>query len=87
MPAQSPPTTIYEETVRICEEYLGPAGERFIRRQITTHLGISPESLSKRNLPKLVNWSAMAFALLTSDAQDVEAFTQDLLSLSASTTE
>lgn len=87
MPAQSPPTTVYEETVRICEEYLGPAGERFIRRQISTHLGITPESLSKRNLPKLINWSVMAFAILTSDTHDVESFTQDLLSLSAATNE
>jgi hypothetical protein len=85
MSAQSPPTTLYNETVRICEEYLGPAGERFIRRQISTHLGITPESLSKRNLPKLVNWAAMAFALLTSDSRDVEAFTNDLLALSSPT--
>lgn len=81
MPTKS--TTLYDETVKVCEEYLGPAGERFIRRQISTHLGISPESLEKRSLPKLVNWSSMAFALLTNDAQDVESFTRDLLALSS----
>ncbi len=78
-------TTLYEEVVRICEEYLGPAGERFIRRQIDTHLGITPEALTKGSLPKLVNWSSMAFAVLTSDPHDVESFTQDMLSLSSVT--
>lgn len=85
--ASTQSTSLYEETVKVCEEYLGPAGERFIRRQITTHLGITPESLDKRNLPKLVNWSKMAFALLTSDARDIEAFSRDLLSLSSLTKE
>ncbi len=83
MPAQSPATTLYDDIVRVCEEYLGPAGERFIRRQISTHLGITPETLTERNLPKLVNWSTMAFALLTNDTRDVESFTHDLLALSS----
>ncbi|MGI9027397.1 MAG: hypothetical protein ACR2FM_00945 [Candidatus Saccharimonadales bacterium] len=76
-------STLYNETVRVCEEYLGPAGERFIRRQISTHLNIEPELLAKRNMPKLVNWSSIAFAMLTNDSQDVRAFSNDLLSLSS----
>ncbi len=83
MSAQIKPATFYDEAVRVCEDYLGPAGERFMRRQITMHLGIDPESLTKSNLPKLVNWSSLAFAMLTSDSRDVEAFTNDLLSLSS----
>ncbi len=72
---------LYDQAVLVSEEYLGPAGERFIRRQITTHLKIEPESLEKKNLPKLVNWSSIAFALLTSNQDDLDAFTQDLKSL------
>lgn len=75
--------TLYKKTVQVTEEYLGPAGERFIRRQITTHLNITPEKLDKKNLPKLIDWSSIAFALLTNNSDDIESFTKDLKSLTA----
>ena len=74
---------LYIKAVKVTEEYLGPAGERFIRRQISTHLNIEPEMLDKKSLPKLVNWSSIAFALLTDNPRDREAFTNDLKSLAA----
>lgn len=74
-------STLYDKAVLISEEYLGPAGERFIRRQISTHLRIEPESLQKKNLPKLISWSSIAFALLTSNPKVLEAFKRDLNSL------
>ena len=77
-------TTLYLQAVKLSEEYLGPAGERFMRRQISTHLGIEPESLSKRDVPKLVDWTGLAFSLLTSNRQEIEGFTTRLLSLSNS---
>jgi hypothetical protein len=72
---------LYQKTVQVTEEYLGPAGERFIRRQISTHLNIEPEALDKRNLSQLIDWSSIAFALVTNNSQDVDAFTQDLKNL------
>lgn len=80
MPAKN---TLYVKTVQVTEEYLGPAGERFIRRQITTHLKIPPEELDKKSLPKLINWSSIAFALLTNKQEDIESFKKDLKSLTA----
>ncbi len=76
-----PQNTLYQQAVVVSEEYLGPAGERFIRRQIATHLNIEPERLDKKSLPTLVNWSSVAFALLTNNSKDIESFTQDLQSL------
>ena len=73
--------TLYDKAVIVTEEYLGPAGERFLRRQISTHLNIEPEDLDKKNIPKLVNWTSIAFALLTNNSKDQEAFTKDLQSL------
>lgn len=75
--------TLYKKAVVISEEYLGPAGERFLRRQIDTHLGIKPESLDKQHLPKLIKWTELAFSLLTSDHYEVSAFSDNLLSLAA----
>ncbi len=71
----------YNKAVEITEEYLGPAGERFLRRQITTHLNKDPEKINKKDLSKLVDWSSLAFALLTNNADDVEAFTKELSTL------
>ena len=73
--------SLYAKAVKVSEEYLGPAGERFLRRQIDTHLGIEPEMLKRQHLPKLTKWTELAFALLTSDHYEVTAFTDNLLSL------
>jgi len=73
--------TLYDKAVRLTEGYLGPAGERFLRRQIETHLKIEPENLKKKNLPILINWSSIAFALLTDNGEDIDGFTKDLKSL------
>lgn len=75
------PTSIYDKTVHVTETYLGPAGERFIRRQISTHLGIEPEKLGQEDLPKLIEWASVAFAMLTDNRNDVDTFTQNLSSL------
>ncbi len=76
-------STLYDQAVNISEEYLGPAGERFIRRQISMHLSIEPENLRDKDVYKLVDWASLAFALLTNDPAEVESFTQRLLLLTA----
>ena len=81
MTVLSESTSLYNQTVHITEEYLGPAGERFIRRQIGTHLGIEPEKLRKDELSKLIDWASLAFALLTNNRRDVDSFTRNLRAL------
>lgn len=76
-----PQATLYEKVVEVTEEYLGPAGERFVRRQVTTHIGIEPEKLSKKNLPKLISWSSIALGLLTDNPDVVEAYAQEMEAL------
>lgn len=77
--------TLYKKAVRVSEEYLGPAGERFIRRQISTHLHIEPERLDKDKLSQLVDWSSIAFALVTNNDEDIDSFTKDLKALTFET--
>lgn len=72
-------TNLYNEAVKVSEDYLGPAGERFIRRQIATHLQIQPELLQKRHLPELAEWLHAAFAVLTNDAQYVTEYINQIL--------
>lgn len=80
----SPTKSVYQKVVHISAEYLGPAAERFMRRQITTHLDKKPEDLTYQDIDELTNWVKITFALLTEDHRIVEAFTRDLQSVANS---
>ena len=41
------PKSLYLKVVRITDHYLGPAADRFIRRQIENHLNKHPEELAQ----------------------------------------
>jgi hypothetical protein len=73
----------YKKAVKISEEYLGPAGERFIRRQIITHLHIEPEDLKDSQLNELAEWLHGAFAVITKDINYVNEYVNRILSLSS----
>lgn len=74
--------SLYEQVVNVTMEYLGPAAERFITRQIKTHIGKEPEDLTEDDLEKLVDWIKLAIALLTEDTEMVDDFSKSLLQLS-----
>lgn len=75
---------LYPKVVEISEGFLGPAGERFIRRQVETHLAIKPENITAQHLPQLVDWIRLMFAMLTSDQKVVDDFSSQLLELANS---
>jgi hypothetical protein len=75
---------LYTDIVKISEEFLGPAGERFIRRQVETHFAIQPEEIQPKHLPELVEWSRLMLAVITSDTNIVDSFTSRLLKLAGS---
>lgn len=76
--------SLYQQSVAISTEYLGPSAERFISRQITNHLRKDPTKLVKRDIPELTKWVKITFSLLTNDQELVELFIRDLGSLAAS---
>jgi len=75
------PASIHQQVISISSDYLGPAAERFIDRQITIHLKKKPEKLTKSDLPTLVEWISLAFALLTNDRLLIEEYTRRLKDL------
>jgi hypothetical protein len=79
-----PSKNLFERVVTVSNEYLGPAAERFIRRQILTHLDKEPDKLMPKDLPKLIAWVKPTFALLTDNQALVEAFASDLFALTQS---
>lgn len=72
---------LYVEVVDVTMSYLGPAAERFISRQIETHLKKDPEDLKPEDLAILVDWVKIAIALLTEDQNIVDDFTKSLMAL------
>lgn len=75
------PTNLYPEIVVISQDFLGPEGERYIRRQIEAHLSIKPEDIQARHIPKLIDWVQLMAAMTTEDSRAVDTFTDKLLGL------
>ena len=71
-------TLLYERIVDITRQYLGPAAERFIARQIVNHLDKSPEELKPRDLGALIDWLKLSMAFLTNDEAIINRYVAEL---------
>lgn len=73
--------TTYTRIVRITHEYLGPAADRFIDRQVRNHLHKDPEKITEKDLLKLTDWIKLAVSLLTDDSEVVDEYIGQLVQL------
>lgn len=71
-------TVFYEKVVKVTYQYLGPAAERFVARQIRNHLDKEPEQLKSSELADLIDWFRIAMAILSEDQQVVHNYIADL---------
>jgi len=72
---------VYNNAVLITRDYLGPATERFLDRQITFHLKKKPEQLTSDDIPRLAEWVKVSIAILTDDRKMVDEFNERIMSL------
>lgn len=72
---------LYDRVIIIMEEYLGPAAERFIARQVTFHLHKSPDELTSDDLPKLIEWTKVTLGLLTEDRDIIDEYAKRMTKL------
>ena len=72
---------LYDKIVKTTNVYLGPAAERFIVRQVQSHLDKPPEELTKEDLNKLIDWIRVAVSLLTDDGELIEEYISELKKL------
>lgn len=70
---------VRQQIITISRDYLGPASERFIDRQVETHLKKPVDEITRNDIVKLVEWIRLAFALLTNDSREVEEYVNRLL--------
>jgi hypothetical protein len=75
---------LYLQVTAITEEYLGPAAERFVARQITFHLNKTPQELEVEDIPKLIEWTKVTLGLLTEDRKMIEDFGNKMARLTPS---
>ena len=68
----------FNQVVSITERYLGPASERFIKRQIEFHLQKEPENISYEDVSKLSNNVGVALGLLVNDKSVVSQAVSEL---------
>ena len=62
----------YDQILHITKDYLGPAAERFLSRQIDSHLRKSQDQLVKSDIPALAIRIRSGLLVLTSDEAVVE---------------
>lgn len=69
---------LYASIIRITQIYLGPAADRFIARQVQSHLHKAPDQISKADLVMLIDWIKLAMSLLTEDSDIIDEYTSQL---------
>lgn len=70
--------SLYDRVVRITHIYLGPAADRFIDRQVQSHINKEPNKLTVADLELLIDWIKVAVSLLTDDVEIVEEYISQL---------
>ncbi len=74
--------SLYEEVVDIVTDYLGPAAERYIKRQVDFHMEKSAEELTKEDVGQMAEWVRSSLGLLTQDKKMVDECADRLVALS-----
>lgn len=64
---------LHSQLVTIMSDYLGPAGERFIDRQIEFHLEKKPKEINPKDIDQFKEWVKVSLALLTEDKKLVDS--------------
>ncbi len=73
--------SVHQQVVIIVSDYLGPAAERFVDRQVQNHLKKEPSKMSKRDLAKIIDWLKISFAFLTEDRALIDELAKRLTAL------
>lgn len=73
--------SLYDDVVTITYDYLGPAADRFVVRQIRNHLRKNPEELQRKDLQGLMDWIQLAMRLISSDTEAIDRYMTDLQAL------
>lgn len=71
----------YKKIIAITADYLGPAAERFVYRQIEHHIKKDPKNLTNADLVDLIEWLAVSLAFLTEDKHMLKEYRERLIEI------
>lgn len=63
---------LYDDVVNIAKQYLGPAAQKFVDRQISGHLSVDKSQLTAAHMEELAKWCYTSGKLLMDDAKAQE---------------
>ena len=73
--------SLYEQVSQITREYFGPATDRFLPRQITSHLDKPADQLVPEDLPVLLTWTKVTLAHATEDTLIIDDYVHKMTAL------
>lgn len=77
----APNSSFYSKILRVSYQYLGPATDRFIARQIENHLHKAPNRIKEQDLEPLIDWIRLAMNIVSDDEKLVNQYIAELQSL------
>lgn len=72
---------LFKDVVGITSDYLGPSAERFVTRQIETHLEKDPSRLTQQDLNQLIDWLRVSLAFITDNEHIIDEYEKRLTGL------
>ncbi len=71
---------LFNDVIAMARPYLGPAAEKFVSRQISTHLNVTSDQLGTQHLEELSKWCFNSGKLVMAEAKAQE-FSQKVKSM------
>ena len=71
---------LFNDVIAMARPYLGPAAEKFVSRQISTHLNVTADQLGTQHLEELSKWCFNSGKLVMAEAKAQE-FSQKVKSM------
>ncbi len=62
-------TPLYDNVLEICEKYLSKDSQKFLDRQITSHLKKAPGDIEPKDATELAKWTKVSGGLLVGNTR------------------
>ena len=76
-----PGIDLFNQVVEVTKDFMGPASEQFVARQMQTHLKKKPDQLDEEDLEELARWIKVSVAILTDDTEAIRKYSENIVSL------
>ncbi len=71
----------FSKIVEVIRNYLGPASERFIVRQLDFHLKRKEKVIYESEVERIADWSAVALSMITQDKAMIQRCKKEISGL------